>query len=71
MQEGPRQELELPGELAQPPLQPRMSPWVGLCSSARRGAARGASGLARKIPPLWAALRRLPPRAPRFAATAR
>jgi hypothetical protein len=40
-----------------------MSPWVGLCSSARRGAARGASGLARKIPPLWAALRRLPPTA--------
>jgi hypothetical protein len=43
-----------------------MSPWVGLCSSARRGAARGASGwasparTARKIPPLWAALRRLP-----------
>jgi hypothetical protein len=37
-----------------------MSPWLGLCSSARRGAARGASGwasparTARKIPPLWA-----------------
>jgi hypothetical protein len=56
-------------ELAQPPLQPRMSPWVGLCSSARRGVAGGASGwasparAARKIPPLWTALRRLPPTA--------
>jgi hypothetical protein len=58
--EGPKQCRELPGELAQPPLQPRMSPWLGLCSSARWRAARGASGWARKIPPLWAALRRLP-----------
>jgi hypothetical protein len=54
-------------ELAQPPLPTHMSPWLGLSSSARRGPARGASGLAsartaRKIPPLWAALRRLPPR---------
>jgi hypothetical protein len=39
-----------------------MSPWLGSSSSARWGAARGASGLA-KIPPLWAALRRLPPTA--------
>jgi hypothetical protein len=62
-QEGPRQGRAGPGERAQPPLQARMSPWLGLCSSARRGAARGASGLARKIPPLWAALRRLPPTA--------
>jgi hypothetical protein len=41
-----------------------MSPWLGLCSSA--GPAGGASGwaspvrTARKIPPLWTALRRLP-----------
>jgi hypothetical protein len=40
-----------------------MTAWLGLCSSARRGAAGGASGLARKIPPRWTALRRLPPTA--------
>ncbi len=38
----PGQSGTRPGELAKSPLQPRMSPWVGLCSSARRGAARGA-----------------------------
>jgi hypothetical protein len=61
--EGKTQGRAGPGELAKQPLPAHMSPWVGLCSSARRGAAMGASGLARTARPLWAALRRLPPTA--------
>jgi hypothetical protein len=44
-----------------PPWQPHMLICVGLSSSARRGAERGASGLARTARPRCPALRRLPP----------
>jgi hypothetical protein len=48
----PRRARFRPGELTKPPLTPRMTTWLGLSSSARRGAAGAESGLARTARPL-------------------